>query len=643
MSDLINEGKKTYREAFWLGLAADEKISVSDWSDKHRILSNIGAAEPGPWRTSRTPYLKDIMDALSPSSPIEEIVVKKGAQIGYTEALVNFLGYLIDVTGGPALLVQPTLDLAKRFSKQRIDPLVEFCEKIKGKIKDPRSRDSGNTVLMKEFLNGMIVLTGANSAVGLRSMPARYLLMDEVDAYPDDADGEGDPMMLATARTRTFSRRKIVKGGTPTFEGRSKVDAAFMNTDQRYWYVPCPYCNFFQKIEWERIKWPKGKPDEAKLECISCNKLIDEYQKEWMLPRGKFIAENLKHDNPKVIGFHISSLYSPFGWYHWSEAAKEYLQAQRSPELLRSFINTVLGECWREKGEAPDWKRLYERREKYEIGTVPQGGCFLTAGADVQKDRIEVEIVAWGRGKESWSVDYRVFQGDTGVPDSGAWLQLDALMNEHFLHESGVNLPIAMLCVDSGYQSNTVYNWCRKYPMSRVRATKGSDAAVVVLGNSSSVDVTIRGNKMRKGFKVWTIGVSLAKNELYAWLGMDKPLDLEPYPPAYCHFPEYSEEFFKQLTAESLMTKKVKGKTKFHWEKIRDRNEALDCRILARVGSMALGIERIKEDDWVVMLDSLRKKVPEFRQKNEETTATGEQPSVKNSVVRRKSDWLDGY
>jgi phage terminase large subunit GpA-like protein len=401
--------EEIYAKAAADGARPDPLLTVSEWADRYRRLSQRASAEPGPWRTERTPYAKEIMDCLSASSPVERVVLIKGAQLGGTEVGNNWLGYIIHQAPGPCLAVQPTVEMAKRNSKQRIDPLIEESEALRGLVSEPRSRDSGNTTLAKEFPGGMLVMTGANSAVGLRSMAVRYLFMDEVDAYPGDVDGEGDPIKLALARTRTFARRKIFMVSTPKITGLSKIEAAFDDSDQRRYWVPCPHCQEFQVLRFAQLRWPRQQPERAGYICEHCEGEIQNYQKHWMLPRGE-----LRTASPgagKAAGFHLSSLYSPVGWFSWADVAVMFTEAQKNPALLQVFANTVLGETWAQQGDAPEWQRLYDRREDYPIGTVPPGGLLLTAGVDIQKDRIEVEVVAWGRGKESWSVDYSSARG----------------------------------------------------------------------------------------------------------------------------------------------------------------------------------------------------------------------------------------
>ena len=593
------------RAAAAAGARPDPLLTISQWADRYRTLSQRASSEPGQWRTDRTPYLREIMDCLSPMSLIERTVFMKGAQIGGTECGNNWIGYVIHQAPGPMMAVQPTVEMAKRNSKQRVDPLIEESEVLRKLVHDPRSRDSGNTVLAKEFPGGVLVMTGANSAVGLRSMAARYLFLDEIDGYPGDVDGEGDPINLALARTRTFARRKVFLVSTPKITGMSRIEAAFEESDKRYYHVPCPTCREMQVLKFPQLRWPKGEPEKALYVCEHCGQQIHNHQKQWMLPRGGWRA-TAKGDG-KTAGFHLSSLYSPVGWFSWGEAAKQFEQAQKNPSLLQVFVNTVLGDTWTLLGEAPDWKKLYDRRGQYKIGLVPRGGIFITAGADVQRDRIEVEVVAWGRAKVSWSIDYRVFEGDTARTQ--VWEKLTGLLNETFTTTNGLELPIIQMAVDSGYATNEVYEWARRQG-NRVLVVKGDSRAPAIIGSASPIEVGPLGVKLKRGVKVWPVNSGMAKEELYRWLRLERPTDEDlaqgiPFPPGYCHFPRYSEEYFKQITAEQLVAKLVKGYRKLEWQKMRERNEALDCRVYARAAAARVGLDRFQEKHWRVVAERM--------------------------------------
>lgn len=620
-----------YNEGFNAGLKPDPLMNISEWADKYRILSQKASAEPGKWRTSRTPYLKEIMDCLSPYSGIEKVVFMKGAQIGGTEVGNNFLGYIVHLSPGPVMLVMPTVDGAKRTSKTRIDPMFEAIPELKGVISDRRSKDASNTTLMKEFQGGVLVLTGANSAIGLRSMPVRYIFLDEIDAYKGDVEGEGDPVNLAIKRTSTFNRRKIFMVSTPTIQGVSRIEYEYEQSDQRHYMVPCPYCNKRQSLKWKQIHFENDDPATATYVCEHCGAIIEEHLKTWMLENGIWEKSNPKSN---VAGFHLSSLYSPVGWFSWADAVKQFLDAKNKDNLLKVWVNTVLGETWLEKGEAPEWQILFDKREDYQQEIVPSGGLFLTAGADVQKDRIECEVVAWGRNKESWSVGYFIINGDTAREE--VWNELSEFSKRYFEHSSGVMLPISRFAIDSGFATQQVYNWVRKQPINFAMAIKGTDSGVTPLGLPTRVDLNINGKRLRRGAKVWSVGTSILKSELYQFLRLTQNED-ESYPAGYCHFPKYDSEYFKQLTAEQLVTKMVRGYQKREWQKTRERNEALDCRVYARAASISFGIEQFTETKWRNLEKAL---IPESKEKVNLTTKKKPKLDILPKIVKAQDPYL---
>ncbi|ABB56763.1 phage terminase large subunit family protein [Synechococcus elongatus] len=613
-------------QGFLEGLRPDPILSVSDWADQFRFLSQRASAEPGRWRTSRTPYLAEIMDNLGATSSVEKIVFVKGSQIGGSEAGCNWIGYTIDLTPAPMLVIQPTVDIAKRFSRQRLQPLIDETPRLKAKVRPARERDSGNSVLSKEFPGGIVLLAGANSAAGLRSMPIARLFADEVDAYPGDVDGEGDPIGLAEARTRTFSRRKILLVSTPTRAGVSRIWREWELSDQRRYQVPCPHCGEYQAIAWDRIHYdPNDLSIAPVLMCEHCGTGIEERHKPKMLAAGRWVPES---PDSAVRGYHLSSLYSPLGWFSWRDAVRMWVNA-KTDEQQRVFVNTVLGECWAEAGEAPDWEQLYRRREDYAIATVPPGGLVLTAGVDVQSDRIELEVVAWGPNLESWSVEYVVIQGDTAT--AAPWAELEKQLARTYPRIGGGELPIGKVCVDTGYNTMEVYAWCRKQSVSRVIPIKGRDTLTTILGTPKLQDVSLKGKTIKGGIRLWPVGVSVAKSELYGWLRLDPPLnDCDPYPRGFMHFPQYGEEYFAQLTAEELQFRLVKGFKRYEWVKTRPRNEALDCRVYARAAATAMGLDRWPAERWQEIARSLM-------------DATHlQQPSKPATKVQRKrrSGWL---
>lgn len=599
--DTDYDGGLDIERAWREGLTPDPLLSVSEWSDRHRMLSSKASAEPGRWRTSRTPYLKAIMDCLSPTSPVERVVFMKAAQLGATEMGNNWIGYVIHHAPGPMMAVSPTVEMAKRNSRQRIDSLIEESPVLAELIAPARSRDAGNTILAKEFRGGVLVMTGANSAVGLRSMPVRYLFLDEVDGYPGDVDGEGDAISLAEARTRTFARRKIFIVSTPTIAGASSIEREYEASDQRRYFVPCPHCSHRQWLRFEQLRWEKGQPETAAYVCESCDTAIAEQHKTWMLEHGEWRA--LAPENgAKTAGFHLSSLYSPVGWRNWREIAAAWESAVNkesgSASAIKTFKNTELGETWIEEGEAPDWQRLLERREDYAVGAIPLGGLLLVGGADVQKDRIEASIWAFGRGKESWMIEHRVLMGDTAR--DAVWKRLGELIAETWSHESGAQLPLARFAIDTGFATQEAYTfvWLARDP--RVMAVKGVPKGAALIGTPTAVDLSQGGKRLRRGIKVFSVAVGIAKLEFYN--NLRKAADvLEDgvtlrYPAGFVHLPKVDAEFVQQLCAEQLITRRDRnGFSRREWQKMRERNEALDCYVYARAAAAAAGLDRFEE------------------------------------------------
>ena len=450
---------------------------------------------------------------------------------------------------------------------------------LREKVAPARSRDTGNTVLSKEFPGGILVMTGANTAVGLRSMPVRYLFLDEVDAYPPSADDEGDPVALAEARTRTFSwRRKVFLASTPTIKGLSRIEREYEASDQRRFFVPCPHCGERQYLKFERLRWEKGKAGDGGLSLRGLRAADRRASQDADAERRASGGRRRSRPITLSIGFHLSSLYSPVGWLSWERIAREWEASQTSDEAKRSFINTVLGETWVETGEAPDWQRLYDRRDDYRIGTVPLGGLFLTAGADVQKDRIEVSVWAWGRGLESWLIDHIVIPGSsagTGGPgDAGTWARLSALLGETWPHAGGSEIGLGRLAIDTGYEAPAVYGWVRRMGSGQVVAVKGVDgfSRAAPVSGPSYVDATEGGRKIRRGAKLWTIAVATFKSEAYRFLRLDKPADdgAAACPAGTVHLPRgIDAEWVKQLVAEQLVTVKTRrGFTRLEWQKL---------------------------------------------------------------------------
>lgn len=562
----------------------DPPFTVSQWADKNRVLSSVASAEPGRWRTSRTPYLREIMDCLSAYSPVETVAVMKGAQLGVSEAGMNFVGYAIHHSPGPALYVMPTLDTVKKLSKTRIDPMIAASPALAERIKPARTRDSGNTVFSKDFDGGTLMMTGANSAAGLRSMPIRFLVLDEVDAYPLSADDEGDPVMLAVKRTSTFIRRKIFMLSTPGLKESSRIGKAFREGDQRFYNVPCDECGTLQPITWAQIKWEEGRPETAAFHCAHCGHRHEEHRKAAIMneDNGACWIATATPVRPNLRSYHVASLYSP--WLTWEECAREFIAAKDDPALLQPFINTVLGEEWDDLGgEKADPDSLFGKREDYE--GVPAAGAVLTAGVDVQPDRLECEVVAWGRDEESWSIDYVILTGDPSQQE--VWDQLDDHLARRWPHPAFENgIAISATAVDTGgANTQDAYRFVKPREGRRIWGIKGYAGKRPVWPRRPT-----RTNKGR--INLYPIGVDSAKETITKRLEKTGPAVRGA---GACHFPmDRDKEYFEQMTAERKVTRFVKGFKHVHWFKPdHARNETFDCRVYsyaALQGLVAAGI-----------------------------------------------------
>ena len=578
MPSAIDELLQVCRDA----LRFEADLTVSQWADGHRVLSGKASAEPGPWRTDRTPYLKEVMDCLSTTSPVQRVVLMAGAQLGKTEGGANWLGYVIDHAPGPMLMVQPTVDMAKRLSKQRLENLITETPVLRDKIAPARSRDSGNTMFSKEFPGGMMILTGANSATGLRSTPCRYIFLDEVDAFPSDVDGEGDPVTLAERRSTTFSRRKIFMTSTPTVKDFSRIESEYLLSDQRRFFVPCPCCNAMQWLKWPQMKWQDNEPSTVRYQCEACGELFSESHKTRMLTAGEW--RQTAPGDGKTAGFHISSLYSPLGWKSWEEVVEDFLRSKGDAPRLKTWVNTVLGETWEEDyASKVSADALLQRCEAYASGRLPEGALAVTIGVDVQGgggsagDRLAVSVWAWGREEEGWLVDHQEIHGDPCRPE--VWKQLDVLVLHEWEHASGAKLRADVVCVDSGgHATAEVYQYARERQAQGVIAIKGQSVrGKPPIGKPGRVDINAKGQTLKRGAQVFPVGGDTIKTTLFGRLKHNEP------GPGYLHFhAQTGSEYFEQLTAEKQALRYVKGFPVREWvKKPSARNEALDCMVYA--------------------------------------------------------------
>lgn len=543
-------------------VAPPPEMTVSEWADEYRQLSSVASAEPGKWETDKAPYQREIMDSVNDPS-VESVIVMSSAQVGKTEIILNIIGYYIAYDPAPILSLQPTIEMGEAFSKDRISTMLELTPTLQDKVKDPRSRDSGNTLRRKSFPGGHLTIAGANSPASLASRPVRVVLLDEVDRYPASAGTEGDPVNLAKKRSATFWNRKVVQTSTPTIKGMSRIEAAYENSSKGRWHVACPECGHMQPYRWAQLDFETGM-----YACNSCGTLSREIA--WKAQPGAWVHE--QPDNP-VRGFHLNEMASP--WRRWDEMIADFREAKKAAsqgnkELLKTWVNTALGETWEEDGDAIETADMEKRREYYG-DALPSGVLVVTASVDVQDDRLEYEFVGWGVGKESWGVEYGVLRGD--ISQNDVWNELDMHLLRKFQTADGRMLSAACTCIDSGgHYTDEVYRFCKPREGRRVFAVKGRGGEGVPV-----IDKPSRSNRAKCA--LFPVGDNMGKTLVFDRLRvMDEG-------PGYCHFPRekdrgYDETYFKGLVSEKRVLRYVKGVPKIEWVKTTDgaRNEPLDLR-----------------------------------------------------------------
>lgn len=562
-----------------------ENLTVDEWADKYRILPET-SAEAGPWRTSRTPYLREPMRAFTDPN-VNRIVMVASSQVGKSELELNIIGYIIAQDPGSILYIQPAEADGKKFSRQRIAPMIKACPSLRGKVADVKSRDGGNTILQKMFPGGSLTITGSNSAPALASMPIRYVLGDERDRWADSAGTEGDPWELAQARQITFYNRKSVEVSTPTTKGSSKIEESYNQGTQERWKHCCPNCGEYNEICFESIKVDHKKTVVNNREqhsvkvighvCPDCGHIFP--QDVMRKQPAKWIADNPEQIKTGCRSFWLTAFASP--WVAWESIMLDVFKNQDNPEKLKVVYNTKLGKLWEHRDVNQTDEELMTRLEEYSA-ELPDGVLCLTCGVDTQDDRLEYEVVGWGKNGESWGIKKGYIMSSPGLPET--WERLDDVIDRAYKFANGQALAIAITLVDSGgHFTQEVYTECRKRQAKRVFAIKGRGGEGIPIVNPPK-RVAIRDNK-RVTCWLYSLGVDAGKAIIYDTIQVQTP------GAKYCHFPKghergYDINFFNGLISEKLVKKRTASGFKWAWEKLpgHKRNEALDCRNYALAG-----------------------------------------------------------
>lgn len=569
-----------------------------EWSNRYRRLPKESSVEPGLYRTSRTPYVEEPLRELSPQSPTQEVIVVKPTQVGFTELGNNFLFGTAHLYPGPSMMAMPTDAMALKHSKKKVAPSVRAMPCLKGIIKEAKSRDSGNTLLLKEFPGGSWTFTGSNSPASARSDSIRYLILDDYDGFVQEAGTEGSPGDLFRKRTDAFGgKKKIYINSTPTLAGTSHIEREWADSSQGLFNVPCPHCGEYQFMEFggkdstHGIKFTRdddGQVIDVWYTCKHCHARVDEWQKTEMMARGKYIHT---YPDRKKRGFKINALYSPVGWLSWSQIVVEFLQANEakkkgSTSKMKVWVNTRAAETWEEEGDQPEWAKLSARAEPYRILTVPWRGQLVVAGVDTQDNRLEVVVMAYGKGEESWVIYRTTIYGNPDQPE--VWRQLDEILGMQFQHESGAGLHIESMAVDTGgHKTQAVYQYCRSRGPVAFAIKGQSQPGKPVYGRPTAQDVDYLGKTIKNGVQLYPVGSDVAKGVIY------NRLRLTDHGPGYIHFPiGLDDDFYLQLTAEKNVKRyDLKGREVREWVKVRERNDVLDCFVYAYAAALKAGVQ----------------------------------------------------
>jgi phage terminase large subunit GpA-like protein len=503
------------------------------------------------------------MDAAS-DPDIHTIVIMSSAQVGKTELLLNMIGYFAHQDPSPILLLQPTLEMAEAFSKDRLAPMVRDTRVLTERFAPAKSKGSGNTLLHKSFNGGHITMAGANSPSSLASRPIRVVLADEVDRYPISAGTEGDPVNLARKRTATFHNRKIILTSTPTVKGASRIEVAYEDGDRRHYHLQCPHCSQSHIPAWANVHWPEDNPHDAAYACPHCAAIWTERDRVRAIANGQWVASMPFHG---VASFHLSELISP--WSTPADMAVAFVSAKKGgAEMLKTWINTTLGETWEEDGQQADPDALIAFAENYDSGYIPESVRLLTAGIDTQDDRLECQIIGWSTGGTPWIIDHSIFWGDPAKPD--CWRDLD----NHLLQSYG-GLKIVSAFIDSGgHHTEAVYKWAKQRHGRKIFACKGQGGQKEPVSKAKQVAA--------QRVMLVNVGIDPLKRTLLGWL---------KEPGQQIHFSRSLDpEWYAQLTAEKMVINKRKGFAVVEWQKTRDRNEALDCFVYGYAAMLALNV-----------------------------------------------------
>jgi phage terminase large subunit GpA-like protein len=629
--------------SFAAALRPPDEMWIDVWGEQNIVLGPL-TPEPGPWRTDRTPYVRDILRCMSPAHPCRSVNWIAGTQLAKTTAEMIIAAYYTHQVPSSVMATLPDKMLAEEWSTKRLPEIFDSSPKLRGRLVsefDRRSKAGENTKFSKIVRGGgTIKLAWSTSGTLLRSTPARIVINDEVETFVTDVKNQGSALRLIDKRQTNYYGAKTINASSPGIEGASVIWPEFERGDQRYYFVPCPGCDHRQVLLPQNLDWPKGHPELVCFRCVACREAIFERYKTEMLAAGIWVA-TADHPDLRTMGFpgaelerfddvlaamavekfcshHLSAFYSPAGWYSWVEAAQEYESSEASQADRKTWINTTAAELWRDKGATPDWALLENAAMDYERGRVPasylvmnplsfeQAACgvgLICAGVDVQADRLEYELVGFGPNGWSWSIDYGVLHGDTALPE--VWNRLHTVLMTDIPTADGGVLPIQAMAIDTGYRPEMVYRFARAHaqiPYSVAQWRVGATRTVIPVKGDDSFErpiVTVSAEdaaSKRFGVRIYSVGDGYLKTELLQHqLKLARPEPGAAPPVGYCHMPRYERTWFRGLCSEELTTKRGK---RVYQELPGTRNEPLDCRIYAMAARVLCGAHQWSPETW---------------------------------------------